>query len=137
MWTKNLFRKHDPVEGLTFDGLKIIGNYIRVAPSFGAIIIGIPEGKVEQPKEYRVQRFSLVSRKPPKKAERSTRISLIPGDPCTGETPDGKLIIGKYCNAGPKPFAYIRGVISKDGLASPFDALETFKVLRSSLKKQA
>jgi len=131
------FRKGDPVTGYTFDHQKIIGIYIRIRASFGVLVYGMPEGKVEDPKEYLCSRLTLESRKPPKPRQIDRKLKLAFGDLCTGTTPIGQTIIGTYANYGPKPFAFIRGAIAKDGLISPFDEKQTFKVLRSSLKKQA
>lgn len=60
-----------------------------------------------------------------------------PGSACKGKTTAGEEIIGNYVQAGPTGFAFIKGVVAKNGLASPFVPPTIFKVTRKSLKKQA
>lgn len=63
-------------------------------------------------------------------------VNFSSGESCKGKTKDGKQIIGNYIQAGPTDYVFIRGVVAtREGLASPFEPTQIFKVLRSSLKK--
>jgi hypothetical protein len=133
------FRRGDPVEGYTFNGLKIIGNYVRISPSFGCIIIGIIEGVVEAPREYHVARLTLKRRKTPptrpkkpKKQPKNRHFNA--GDPVSARTKDGLMIVGEYHSYGPKPYAYIRGVICKNGELAPPSTRLTYKVIRETIQ---
>lgn len=138
MYSSVRFRKGDPVEGFSFTGQKIIGHFVRALPSFGVLILGIPEGSTELPSEHKCAKLSLtrLSVKPRTRLKGATP-SFANGDLCIGMTPQGDYIIGKYSNAGPKPYAFMRGVKAVNGLVSPFEPIQSFKVLRSSLKQQA
>lgn len=138
MYTKNYFRKGDAVIGFSFTGQKIIGNFVRALPSFGVLILGFPENQPGEIKEYKCARLSLERVKPKIRHKiKGVHSRFVFGDPCIGLTKDGKTIIGTYANAGPKPYVFIRGVVSTNGLVSPFDPLQTFKVLRATLRMQA
>lgn len=61
--------------------------------------------------------------------------SYTKGEPCKGLTKDGRQIIGVFVQAGPNNTAFLRGVVAKNGLASPFESAEVYKVTRESLRK--
>jgi len=139
MREKLYLRKGDRISAHTLSGVKIIGYYIRNASGFGIIVKGLPEGEVSEAQEFHCSKLSVEKLARPPKSGRSGKGILsrfVIGDPCTGISINGEFIIGQYANAGPKPYAFIRGIIAKDGLVSPFEVPKTYKVLRESLQKQ-